>query len=261
MCQNMKRRLTLPVVYAFLSVSVLVTGVDSSSDASQANNQCTQKLAELPAAAELFGFRLGMTKEEVKKLVPQTVFRKNDDLGVTKTTINPHFDSTIDITKFNGVRSVSLDFLDDRLISLWIGFEETYEVQALDEFAKVISQSLRIPLAWKSWRYGGKQMRCADFQITLQTVARGPSFRILDVAADDTIAARRQAKEESDSALATAAENGANVVAEIAGDRKTKTYYPNGCDAVKEVTAENRIVFKSVEDAEKAGFKVSKRCN
>jgi hypothetical protein len=209
----------------------------------------------------LLGFRLGMTKEEVKKMVPQTVFRKNDDFGVSKTTINPHFDSKIDSTKFAGVRSVSLDFLDDRLISLWIGFDETYAVHALDQFGKVISQSLRIPEAWSPWRSGGKQMRCADFQITLQTVARGPSFRILNVAADDTIAARRQAKEESEAALEAAAQNVTNVSTEISADRKTKTYYPNGCEAAKEVTVENRVVFKSAEDAEKAGFKKSERCN
>ena len=223
--------------------------------------QCTQKLADLPAANELMGFRLGMTKEEVKKLVPQTVFRKNDDFGVSKTTINPHFDSTIDSTRFEGVRSVSLDFLDDHLFSLWIGFDETYKVHALDQFAKVISQSLRIPEAWTPWRSGGKQMRCADFYVTLQTVARGPSFRILNVLADDTIAARRQAKEDKDAAMAAVAESRSTEIPQVTGDRTTKTYYPNGCEAAKEVTAENRLVFKSVEDAEKAGFKVSKRCN
>jgi hypothetical protein len=227
---------------------------------SHANSSCTQKLADLPVATELLGFRLGMTKDEIKKMVPQTVFRKNDDFGVSKTTINPHFDSKIDSTKFVGVRSVSLDFLDDHLISLWIGFDETYAVHALDEFAKVISKSLQIPETWSPWRFGGKQMRCADFQITLQTVARGPSFRILNVAADDTIAARRQAKEESDAAMKAAAPNATNVSTEVSADRKTKTYYPNGCQAAKEVTTEDRIVFKSVEDAEKAGFKMSKRC-
>jgi hypothetical protein len=257
----MKRPLTLSFLTAFLIVPVLVSGVGSSSNLSQANSQCTQKLENLPPANELLGFRLGMTKDEVKKMVPQTVFRRNDDLGVSKTTINPHFDSTIDSTKFVGVRSVSLDFLDDRLISLWIGFDETYKVHELGEFAKVISQSLRIPETWSPWRSGGKQMRCADFQLTLQTVARGPSFRILDVFADDTIAARRQEKEERDSAVEAAAENGTQENTEVTGDSKTKTYYPSGCEAAKEVIGENRVVFKNVEEAEKAGFKVAKRCN
>jgi hypothetical protein len=224
-------------------------------------SQCTQKLVDLPAATELLGFRLGMTKEEVKKIVPQTRFGRVDDFGVSKTTINPHFDTSIDATKFFGVRSVSLDFLDDRLTSLWIGFDETYKVHAMDDFALAISQSLRLPQAWSPWRSGGRQMRCADFQVTLQTVARGPSFRILNVLADDTIAARRQAKEDNDAAMAALAESGSTEILQVTGDRTTKTYYPNGCEAAKEVTGENRVVFDSIGDAEKAGFKVSKRCN
>ena len=229
--------------------------------AAEARSQCTQKLADLPAAPELLGFRLGMTKEEVKKMVPQTIFKKDDDFGVTKTTINPHFDSRIEDERFADVRSVSLDFLDNRLISLWIGFEDTYKVPTIDEFAKVISQSLRIPTSWSGWRLGGKQMRCVDFQITLQTVARGPSFRVLDLRADDTIAERRQVRQELEAETEAPAENSNTANTEIAADLKTKTYFPTGCEAAKEVTTDNRVVFKTIEEAEKAGFRLSKRCN
>ena len=75
--------------------------------------QCTQKVATLPAAPELFGFHLGMTKDEIKQLVPQTVFPRTDHFGVAKTTINPHFDPKIDQVKYEGVRSISLDLVDD----------------------------------------------------------------------------------------------------------------------------------------------------
>ena len=80
--------------------------------------QCSQKISDLPAAPELLGFHLGMTKDEVKGKVPQTVFPRADPFGVSKTTINPYFDKTIDKTKFEGVRSISLDLLDDHLTSL-----------------------------------------------------------------------------------------------------------------------------------------------
>ena len=63
-------------------------------------------------------------------------------------------------------------------------------------------------------------MRCADFQITLQTVARGPSFRVLDLRADDTIAERRQTKQELDSEIEAAAENSNIANTEIAADLK-----------------------------------------
>src|SRR5689334_22317487 len=232
--------------------------------------QCTQKIASLPAAPELFGFHLGMTKDEVKQLVPQSVFPRTDHFGVVKTTINPHFDPKIDQAKYNGVRSISLDLLDDRLTSLWIGYDENFKVQTVDDFVKMISASLQVSGPWSSWRSRGQQLRCADFQLIVSTLAGGPSLRIVDLNAEDTIAARRQAKEEQDAAAEAAAaekENGesdaskdnktrqandtnqandSNIAAEdnstpaIIGDKQTKTYYPNGCQPAKEISETNR---------------------
>ena len=123
--------------------------------------QCTKKLAELPAAPELLGFHLGMTKEQIKEHVPQTKFGHTDDFGVSKTTINPYFDPKIDKTKFEGVRSISLDLLDGRLTSLWIGYDEDYKAHNTDEFVKLISQSLQLPAAgWSSWRSGVSYWNC-----------------------------------------------------------------------------------------------------
>jgi hypothetical protein len=222
--------------------------------------QCTQKIATLPAAPELFGFRLGMTKDEIKELVPQVQFPRADPFGVVKTTINPHFDPKIDQTKYKGVRSISLDLLDSQLTSLWIGFDDTFKVQNVDEFVKIISNSLQLSGNWSSWRSRGQQIRCGDFQLIVSTLAGGPSLRLLDFSAEDTIAARREAHEEQNAlAEAAAGENGA-VASEVIGDKQTKTYYPNGCQPTKEISETNRAVFKSPEEAEKAGFKLAKNC-
>ena len=232
--------------------------------AQSAPAQCTKKAAELPAAPELYGFRLGMTKEQIKAVVPQTHFGHTDDFGVAKTTINPHFDSTIDQTKYEGVRSISLDLLDERLTSIWIGFEDTFKIPTEGEFVKFISQSLQVPANWSSYRSRGQQLRCADFQLIVTTVARGPSLRLIDVSAEDTIAARRQAKEEQDSAAKAAGEagNGENSesAVEIMGDKQSKTYYPNGCQPTKQISENNKVSFKTTADAEKAGFKPAKNC-
>jgi hypothetical protein len=222
--------------------------------------QCTQKIATLPAAPELFGFRLGMTKDEIKELVPQVQFPRADPFGVVKTTINPHFDPKIDQTKYKGVRSISLDLLDSQLTSLWIGFDDTFKVQNVDEFVKIISNSLQLSGNWSSWRSRGQQIRCGDFQLIVSTLAGGPSLRLLDFSAEDTIAARRQAHEEQNAlAEAAAGENGAEA-SEVIGDKQTRTYYPNGCQPTKEISETNRAVFKSPEEAEKAGFKLAKNC-
>ena len=221
--------------------------------------QCTKKLSELPAAPELLGFRLGMTKEQIKARVPQTKFGPADPFGVSKTTINPYFDETIDRSKFESVRSISLDLVDDKLTSIWIGFDETFKAHTADEFVKLISQSLQVDGNWSS-KSRGQQLRCADFQLLVTTVAGGPSFRLMDTAADDLIAERRQAKEEQDSqAEAAASEN--DEPAEIVADTKSKTYYPNGCQPSKEIDATNKITFKTTAEAEKAGFKAAKNCH
>jgi len=222
--------------------------------------QCTKKLSDLPAAPELLGFHLGMTKDQIKASVPQTVFGRADHFGVTKTTINPYFDPTIDKTKFEGVRSISLDLLDDRLTSLWIGFDETFKAHSAEEFVKLISQSLQLDGNW-SYKSRGQQLRCADFQLTVTTVAGGPSFRLMDTAADDLVAERRQAKEEQDAAAEAAANASESIDAEIVADKHSKTYYPAGCETAKEISEANKVTFKTAADAEKAGFKAAKNCH
>ena len=92
-----------------------------------AQNTCTAKLADLRQPEELRGFRLGMTTEQVKARVPQVVFGKKDDLGISKTSFSPDFDPRIDKSNFADVRTVSLDFLDGRVTSLWIGFDNTFK--------------------------------------------------------------------------------------------------------------------------------------
>jgi hypothetical protein len=232
--------------------------------AQTASAQCTKKLSELPAAPELLGFRLGMTKDEIKTRVPQTAFGKADRFGVMKTTINPYFDPKIDKSKFEGVRSISLDLIDDRLTSLWIGYDETFKARTAEEFVKLISQSLGVGGNWSSHRSKGQQLRCADFQLIVTTVAGGPSFRILDIAAEDLVAERRQAKEEQDAvAEANASSESTQTAspAELVADKDSKTYYPNGCTPSKEIVEKNKVVFKTAADAEKAGFKAAKNCH
>ena len=222
--------------------------------------QCTRKISDLPAAPELLGFHLGMTKDQIKAKVPQSVFGRPDHFGVTKTTINPYFDPTIDKTKFESVRSISLDLLDDRLTSIWIGFDETFKAHTAEEFVKLISQSLQVDGNWTN-KSRGQQLRCADFQLLVTTVAGGPSFRLIDTAADDVVAERRQAKEEQDAAAEATANSSESTESEIVADKHSKTYYPAGCETAKEISEANKVTFKTAADAEKAGFKAAKNCH
>ncbi|HKB65820.1 MAG TPA: hypothetical protein VKC61_08170 [Pyrinomonadaceae bacterium] len=217
------------------------------------DNKCTLKLTDLPAAPELFGFHLGMTTEQAKARVPQVDLGRADPFGVSKTSINPDFDPRIDKASLNGVRTVSLDFLDGRLTSLWFGYDGTFKWTTVPDFVKGISNSLHLPDAWRPWKIRGQQLSCADFQMTVIIVSEGPSFRIIDETAEETIAARRAAKEEQDSA----AEEGA---AEIVADKKTRVYYLDSCLPAQGIKEADRVAFNSREEAEKAGYKLAQNC-
>ena len=228
------------------------------------DNKCTLKVAELSDAPELFGFRMGMTMDQLKARVPQVKFGKADGFGLLKTSINPDFDPQIDKASLSGIRTVSLDFLDGRLTSLWLGYDGTFKWQTVPDFVAGISQSLHLPDAWEPWKGRGQQLKCADFQTTVLMVAEGASWHIIDATAEHTVAARRQAKEELDEAMEageTGETGGAKETGEIVADTKAKVYYPESCPPANEIKSEYRIVFKTKEEAEKAGYKLAKACS
>jgi len=218
------------------------------------DGKCALKLAELSDVPDLFGFRMGMSTAQVKLRVPQVVFGQVNDFGVSKTSISPDFDPQMDKASLSGIRTVSLDFLDGRLTSLWFGYDGTSKWQTVPDFVKGISQSLHLPEAWKPWKVRGQQLSCADFQMTVSIVAEGPSFHIIDETAEQTVAARREAKEEQDAAL----EDGEST--EIVADKKARVYYAPGCKPAHDIAEENRTVFSTREEVEKAGYKLAKAC-
>src|SRR6185295_13944121 len=125
---------------------------------------CTVKLEQLPNASELRGFRLGMTYEQVKVRVPQVQFGPADQFGVAKTSINPGYDRSIQQASFTDVRTISFDFLDGRLVDLWIGYESTFKWQTLDQFVDGMSKTLNVPGAWPAKR-SGRQLSCDGFSL------------------------------------------------------------------------------------------------
>ena len=208
--------------------------------------QCTVKSDQLPDAPELRGLRLGMTFDQVKARVPQIQFGRPDETGLTKTSINPLYDPRFDKVAFADIRTISFDFLDGRLTTLWIGYESSFKWQSVDEFVKGISKSLSVPAAWSPKR-GGQQLSCDGFTVFVALIAGSPSIRLSDDAADETIATRREE-------VTAAAE------ARVVADKNTKLYYPADCEAGENIAPANRIVFSNKEEAETAGYKLAKDC-
>ena len=233
-------------------IAAIVFGVATLGAQAQ-EVQCSLKLVELPASPELVGFRLGMTTDEVKKRVPQVVFGRPDAFVVSKTTINPDFDPRIDKASFPGLRTVSLDFLDGRLTSLWFGYDPTFKWRSVDDYVKGISQALRVPGVWNNWRVRGRRLRCADFELTVSMLGEGPSFRILDLTAEETIAARRRQKEEEAAALEEQEEES------VVGNKKAKVFYLTTC-LPDDINETDRVIFKNRDEAQKAGYKLASGC-
>jgi hypothetical protein len=214
--------------------------------AQPANAQCTLKSDQLSDAPELHGFRLGMTPDQAKARVPLMQFGRVDEIGLIKTSINPLYDPRFDKVAYAGVRTISLDFLDEKLTTLWIGYESSFKWQTVADFVTGISKSLNLPATWAPKR-PGQQLHCDGFTIFVSLIAGSPSVRLSDDAADETIATRREE-------VAAAAES------RVTGDKTSKLYYPADCEAAENIPAQNRAVFKNKEEAEKAGFKLAKDC-
>jgi hypothetical protein len=216
-------------------------------------NQCTLKLRELPDAPELFGFRMGMTPEQVKSRTPQVAFGHADEFGVVKTSINPAFDSRFDKNRYAGIRTISLDFLDGRLTSLWLGYDSSFKWASIADFVNGISRSLQLPDYWTPWKSRGQQLTCADFQMTVTFVSEGPSFHIVDTGAEQTVDERRQVKADEDVSEPV-------VPGSTIADKRRMVYYPEACVPPNEIKAADRITFKNKQDAEHAGYKRANQC-
>jgi len=230
----------------FFVLNVLALFVFASAPFIVSAQQCTLKAEQLPEVTELFGFRLGLNFDQVKTRVPLVQFGRPDEIGLTKTSINPLYDPRFDKAAFADVRTISFDFLDAKLTTLWIGYESSFKWQKVDEFVSGISKSLNLTAPW-SPKKGGQQLHCDGFTLFVSLIAGSPSIRLSDDAADETIGIRREE-------AAAAAE------ARVTGDRTTKLYYPADCDAVENIPTANRIVFKDKDEAEKAGYKLAKDC-
>ncbi len=159
---------------------------------------CALKLTELPQAEELRGFRLGMTLEQVKALIPKLALRQADEFGVAKTSVNPDFNPDVNKAAFQGVRTISFEFLDDKLFSLGIAYNNSFKWQRLDDFLPQISKALHLPMRWQARGWHGQELDCKDFQATVRMIGESPSIVLLDKTSKDLLDKRIAEKEETE---------------------------------------------------------------
>lgn len=175
-------------VLALLFICVQAGGAQES--------KCTLKLAQLKQAPELYGLRIGMSLEQVRVAVPSLQPGRADDLGFATTSFSPDFNPQIDKAAYAGVRTVSLEFLDDKLFTIWIGFNSSYKWKTLDVFVPGMSAALGLPA--DAWPVNSPKpaVDCVDFDISASMIGGGPSIRITDKPAKELWEQRRVEKEE-----------------------------------------------------------------
>jgi hypothetical protein len=179
-------RASLIIVFIFTPVTLAEA---------QAGTKCSLTTEQFSQAAELKGLWPGMTLEQVKTVVPSLEMGKADELGLSKTSFSPDFNPKVNKATFQGVRTISLDFLDDRLVSVWIGYNETFRLKTIDEIVRAVTQSLRLPNTWET-KGRSQQLSCGDFQLAVTMVAGSPTLRITDETARATWEKRRTEREE-----------------------------------------------------------------
>lgn len=178
-----------------VSLIILLLLIANAFAQAQGEATCTLTPQQLAQAAELKGLWPGMTAEQVKLVVPSIVLGRKDALGLSKTSFSPDFNPKINKASWAGIRTVSLDFLDERLFSIWIGYNEAYRLKSADEVVKAITQSLKLTGAWEA-KGRGQQLTCGDFQLVVTVVAGSPALRITDESVRATWEKRRTDKEE-----------------------------------------------------------------
>lgn len=181
------------------AISILLLTLACVRVSSAQEPRCTSTIKQLPSAPELRGFRLGMTVEQIKARIPKLALGRADQFGVVKTSVNPDFNPDIDKSIFQGVRTVSFEFLDGQLFSLWIGYNGSFKWQRLDEFLSEMSKALNLPDAWTTSSWRGQELDCEDFRAAVKMIAESPSLSLTDKAAKQIVEKRTALKEEDES--------------------------------------------------------------
>lgn len=163
----------------------------------QTGGQCALTPSQLSQMPELKGLRPGMTVEEVKALAPSLEMGPQDDFGLSKTSFSPDFNPKLNKAAFQGVRTISLDFLDGRVSSIWIGYNDSFKWKTIEDVVKALTQSLKLPNAWEA-KGRGQQLTCGGLEIAVTMVAGSPTLRITDEPARKTWEQRRSEKAESE---------------------------------------------------------------
>jgi signal transduction histidine kinase len=176
-----------------LSLSILLLLVCSGVVVVVAQeNRCALTLGQSP---ELGGLRLGMTEEQVRARFKIIEREPADEYGVASLRLEPTVSQGTE-----AVRDISVESIKERIVSIRLVYRATASAADYRAFTASVSQSLRLPLAWKAVTTGSMvtemMMECAGFKISARLIgAKIPVIYLSALEAEQTLS-RRQAEKE-----------------------------------------------------------------
>jgi hypothetical protein len=176
---------------AHLSLSLLLLLVCSACVMAQERG-CALTLGQSP---ELGGLRLGMTGDQVRAQFKIVEREPKDDYGVTTLRLEPGSQNTE-----AAIRDISIELIKERVVSIRLVYTASTKTTDYREFTAGLSQSLRLPPAWRPIKVGSMvsemMMECAGFKISARLIgATIPVVYLSALEAEQTLS-RRQAEKE-----------------------------------------------------------------
>lgn len=151
-------------------------------------NNCDLPLEKAP---ELWGFRLGMTVDELKARYPTVNLSRQDSFGLMTGVIY-----AVDANKaqknykwlLSGVSSVSLDFIDGKLSYVGVLYGLEFNFPDVDSYTTRLSNDYKMPFAWQPSKDLSevREMRCTGFDM-FAFVRYGTAFGLFDAAATSSL--------------------------------------------------------------------------
>lgn len=174
-----------------LSLALLLLLVCSAALMAQ-ENRCALTLGQSP---EMGGLRLGMTEEQVRARFNIIERETTDEYAVATLRLEP--------TSSQGtaaIRDISIELINERIVSIRLVYSASTSAADYRAFTAGVSQSLRLPPAWKAIKVGSMvtemMMECVGFKISARLIgAKIPVLYLSALEAEPTLS-RRQAEKE-----------------------------------------------------------------
>ena len=192
---------------SFLIVAsmVLIVLTVRSVDAQQ---KCSVKLADAPAVR---GFRLGMTSEQVQKMLgplgterklARELVTRQDPFGRSSVSFRPWEGVSADLS---GISRVELEFVDARLSKFTLRYLRQGGL-SMEEFIGKVSQATGLPNEWSD-RWDGmrivlvdirRALECDGFNVKAEELSIYLELTFEDTVAARLVLARKAAKDKKD---------------------------------------------------------------